>query len=258
MKSIKILSPILALSVGAAHGALVAYEGFNYTAGEALNEKNGGTGWAGAWTNNGDGSVILTPGLTYTDSNSAVLPTVGNSGQFASDNDGNFRSPTLTPETVGTSLYISFIAKMDSATSGQYAGVSLFQGGGETMFLGDPSAPSTWGIDPKDGTVNSGATSVDTQVFLVYRIDFLAASAEIRMFENPLLSTEPLNAEATASATRTSVLDWDRVRIQSGNGGGKVDELRIGTTYADVVPEPGVFSLLGIAAVAMCLRRKVS
>ena len=76
------------------------------------------------------------------------------------------------------------------------------------------------------------------------------------MFENPLLNSEPANAAATVTATRNSVLTWDRVRIQSGQIGeatGLVDELRIGTTYADVVPEPSTVALLSLGAMALGL-----
>jgi hypothetical protein len=240
----------------AAHAVNIAYEGFDYPDAVALNGQIGGTNWNGAWTNSGAGSIVRSPGLTYTDANLQSLMTVGNSGQFASANNGNFRLPLTTPETVGTSLYVSFIARMDAAGAPFYAGFSLFNGAAsETLFLGDPSAPTAWGIDTKSGVVVNSTTSVATQTFLVFRIDFLASSAEIRLFENPLLNTEPTNAQAAAFATKTAALVWDRVRVQS-NHLGVIDEIRIGTTYYDVVPEPGVFGLLAVGAVGFGTRRR--
>ena len=90
MKKLVFSFVIGTVSLGTVNGALIAYDGFDYTAGDSLAGKNGGDNWADAWTASGSGSTIQTPGLTYTDSNSAALPTTGNSGQFAGSNERKF------------------------------------------------------------------------------------------------------------------------------------------------------------------------
>ncbi|RYD60659.1 MAG: hypothetical protein EOP84_36715, partial [Verrucomicrobiaceae bacterium] len=200
MRTVVIFALAVLSSSVAARSELIAYEGFDYTAGDSLTGKAGGINWGGAWTATANGSTVQTPGLTYTDAAFQTLQSIGNSGAFAGGGNGNLRLASLSPDGVGSTLYVSFIARMDAALANSYAGFSLFNGGTETMFLGDPNGPLNWGIDPKVGTVTTGTTSVSTQAFLVYRIDFLSGSAEIRLFENPLLSTEPALDAAVAFA----------------------------------------------------------
>jgi hypothetical protein len=228
--------------------ALTAYEPFDYVAG-SLTGQSGGTGWNAGWTVSGTGGTVSSPGLSYVDGNSTGLAVAGNKADWVSNNNGNFRLPTSTPDANGTTLYLSFLAQLTTSTG--YAGLSLFQGVTENLFLGAPNTRTFWGIDPKAGGsgVAVSTTPTTTLSLLVYRIDF-AATTTISLYVNPTLGIEP--ATPAITATRPS-FTWDTIRIQSGNGSvGAIDEIRIGTDYGSVapIPEPSaiaaIFGGLGI------------
>ena len=75
------------------------------------------------------------------------------------------------------------------------------------------------------------------------------------------VSNEPAPGTWMVTRSMDSAEILDRVRLMAGtNLGGQIDELRIGTTWADVVsptlvPEPSILALLSVGAIGMiCLR----
>ena len=78
MSSVAVVAVVLALAVPVSAGAIV-YESMNYTTGAGvLNGKTGDAG-LGAWNVSPGGSgQIVSPGMTYIDTNLNVLPVVGN------------------------------------------------------------------------------------------------------------------------------------------------------------------------------------
>lgn len=240
---------------------MLAYDSFNYAAGQQLVGNNGGTGFGGAYTGP-TAALVVSPGSTYTDSGGRRLTVAGNAGPYAGNNNGVFRSLSNIPTTTGSTLYVSFLMQLNQNTG--YAGLSFISGGGETLFLGRPggaAAGTTLGIDPLGGTAVR-ATGADPLVLslLVFRIDFLGGTENISLFVNPTLGTEPGTASATT--TKTNQLNVDSFRIQSADAG-TLDELRFGTTYADVmpftaVPEPASVALvlLGGAGMVAVIRRR--
>jgi hypothetical protein len=73
---------------------------------------------------------------------------------------------------------------------------------------------------------------------------------------------EPTTWDATLTETTSAILDRIRIRIDSGNTAalpGEVDEIRIGTTWSDVVsvPEPATAALIGlVGSLALLLRKR--
>ena len=203
---------------------------------------------------------MVSPGSTYTDSSGKTLTVAGTAGPYV-DNNGIFRGLSNIPTTTGSTLYVSFLMQLNQNTG--YAGLSFISGGGETLFLGRPggaAAGTTLGIDPLGGTaVRAAGADPLVLSLLVFRIDFLGGSENINLYVNPTLGTEP--ATASATTTKTNQLNVDSFRIQSADPG-TLDELRFGTTYADVtpfaVPEPAsaALVLLGGAGMVAVIRRR--
>jgi hypothetical protein len=231
----------------------IAYEGFDYAVGN-LETSNGGTGWAGAWT--ATGNTVATPGFGVT---AGSHPTTGNLLDLGGSNVGNFRVLTSSPDAPGSTLYLSFIADVDSA---DYAGLSLFEGGTENLFLGKTFSAANWGIDIVSPAIGVNSTTpTSTQSLLVYRLDFgggtTAGDTLIRLYVNPAVGTEPITADASIEKANFT---WDQIRVQAGLNAadGAFDEIRFGTTYADVavVPEPASLGLAAVGSVLLLGRRR--
>lgn len=82
-----LVSLILALNLAPrASAALLAYEGFDYTAGETLLNQNGGSNWAQPWQTNSQTSaqntIIVSGSFGYTDQAGHSLVTTGNRAHF--------------------------------------------------------------------------------------------------------------------------------------------------------------------------------
>jgi hypothetical protein len=257
---------LAALPFASAEAALTAYEGFDYTS-QFNNRLNGagtaGDGWAGAWTGTNNNNVLVSPSLSY-----GALDTEGWRVQFGAAGYSRGLS-----STVGSgSTYISFMIESDNTTSGnRWTGLTLLSGGTsgtEVLSIGDidggdfGASISVGGLAGDTTTASAAGTSLLTQRFLVARIDFNASgsSENVSLFVDPDLSSEP----GTADATLTNIADFsfDAIRIHRGptSGGNwtNLDEIRIGTTWADVtpVPEPSS-SILGIlCAIGVCARRR--
>ena len=244
----------------AAH-AQTAYEPFDYTAGTgALANQNGGTGWSSSW---GTGTnSVSSPGLTFS-KNGQTLVTSGNTATTVGNNVGNFRQIATTVNS-GTE-WVSLLANLNSGTPGSgYAGVSLFNGGTEDLFIGQPSNKTVWGLDQSTG-LQTTTTNIDSTTHLfVVEIDYGAGTGgndRVRFYVDPTPGAAAPDVAPAIDVSTTRSASFNQLRIQSGSGGPAInfDELRLGTTYASVtpVPEPAT---LGISAIALGLlaRRRVA
>jgi hypothetical protein len=116
--SIKVLSAFAALlfSAATANASLIAYESFDYAGGTNFNttSSNGGTGWAGAWTQFASvpGLQVSGTGQSLHFAQSPVLATDGSSHVFATGNRANSRiySTGVAP-TLSTPLYASVLIR---------------------------------------------------------------------------------------------------------------------------------------------------
>ena len=257
----------LIMSMPAAHAALMAYEGFNYPGGSNLTGQNGGFGWNGVWRQqvNGDSGVPSGGSLnaasappnynTLSAGNSAFTPNQTREGRFLDtsaggsfgangyvDGNGNIGS-------AGKTVYISFMQQ--ASVLNNYYELELHRGS-----LNDPGRMSGIGNDTGDSnvhlryetpaggsstfyTVGPGNTGVN---FYVVRIDYTGSGDTVTVYQNPTSATE---AGATPQLVQTGLADMSFNGISFGafNGGSTVahDEVRLGTTWADVV-SPGTYS----------------
>ncbi|MDB6079527.1 MAG: hypothetical protein JWO82_3274 [Akkermansiaceae bacterium] len=212
-----------------AAASLLAYDGFDYPAGSTLTGKTGPLGFSSAYTAVASGTPVSAAGYAYGD-----LAVAGNKVDFAGTNGsgafGILSNPSYTP---GTTVYFSYLMRVTADTG--YAGLSLFQGATETLFTGNVSGNGNFfGIDPKSGASVNSTVSGAKLSLLVYRIDFTATGATIKLYVNPTSGDEPATPNLTV--TRTTPLTYDRIRLQSSSVTGSLDEFRLGTTFADVAP----------------------
>lgn len=254
MKSILVTLFTLAVLFASpsASAALISQEGFDYAANAAVNGRNGGTGWEFGWQG---GGTVVEPGLFR-----PGLATATGALRSAGSTLGAFRTFTTAGFTElrtggkfgldGTELWLACLIRREpDFPANGWAGVSLFDGNTEEIFIGMPTGATHWSIQQFDlgaapGNITSAAGApivTGETVLLVVRLSFGVNGQQDRvdLFVNPPPGLTP----TVPAATRTGAdLQFTRVRVQAGPTGGasttaiSADEIRLGETFADVTP----------------------
>ncbi len=236
------------------NAAITAYEPFNYAnVGGDLNGQSGGgsSGFSGVWSGNTSFNVsngsLVSPVQPFPTSGNAMTAVA-----FGSNRDVS--RPLSTPlGTEGTTRYISFLMRPEGILhQGAFDGwfsvslrgsqeVNVVMGSGDfyNLEIGRTASPTT-----KKAVVG------ETNLFVV-RVDFTEGVDPVRLFINPQPGApEP----AIASASQIN-LDVDLINqvVLTGPGAYGVDELRIGTSYADVLPVPEPSTAAVAAAIYLLL-----
>jgi hypothetical protein len=270
-----------------ASAALLAYEGFDYTAGTSLSNYNGGFGFSSAWGAS-PGVAVIQSGMSY-DSLQVIgngLYVEGTAGASPNGSVAIFRDLSAARGTDGTTTWLSFLhvrTGAEGGTSGpggtasylRPVNLSLFEAGTERLALGEGTRNTgdedVWGLVVAGSTANAATRwttdPLDLLSLAVVRIDHGIGNADTAyMWINPTLGPEP--DIAVADATTTGNFGFNRLRpfagnpsTASGNIGaqGLIDEIRIGETWMDVtpVPEPSTWALISLGGLVwLALQRK--
>ncbi len=233
-------------------GQLLAYEGFAasvYTAGQLLNQNPTVSGFDGAWTpgsniHAGGASAALTwPGMATTDTGGAFSNAVGNRA-------GRDLSPVMSGE--GT-YYLSVLMRnsaIDSAVN-NYRALELWNFGNRNLQIGvNRDIDGTglrWGmraIDNNTFRVTTADAAANQTVLAVLKITFSNTNNgdSVRLWINPTdLSSEAASGNSVVLSgfnfTNNNINNF-RFAAFSGSSTAYWDELRIGGTWADVLPAP--------------------
>src|SRR5262245_17851183 len=228
--SITTLLSVVVLSQPAA-GALVAYEGFRPS---FPLYASGGTGFSGAW--GGSGYTTRQKSLCFTKLNASE------GGSVAGEPGGQiFRALAVPLGVTGMTRFISFLVQPVSFDPGfSFFGLALGSGTG-FLFVGKPGAFATdqYVIEDFGGAnqVNSGVPVViGHTALLVVKFNFNgpADTDVITLYVDPT----PGRPEPSSPAVKQN-LDLGTVTFLNFITAGATaifDEIRIGTTFADVVP----------------------
>jgi hypothetical protein len=270
----------LAFFVSTARAELFDYDPFAYV-GTALDGQSGGTGWSGAWTNTTTtGDTLSNDGVSLSNPASFQPPlaAAGSSGSRVITGGISGSSSRLLSQSVNLSLdgtvrYASALFRKNTpngtvttdnillefvdATGNRRWGFGI-EGAGDKPWLNangsiTPGGPSVTVGDPYFlvAKIVSSASGLDTAFLKVFGTGY---DAQVPF-------AEPTIWDATLTETTAANLDRIRIRIDAGNAvgtPGEVDEIRIGTTWADVVsvPEPSSATLLGLPFLAAIARRR--
>ncbi|WP_175623176.1 T9SS type A sorting domain-containing protein [Chryseobacterium schmidteae] len=246
----KIFTVLGIVAVAAFANAQLVYEPFNFTGSVA-----GQNGWA---THSGatPGQVTAATGnLTYT----GLATPSGNSTSVSSSNTEDINK-SFTPQSTGVVYYSVLVSAQNTTgitantatgdyflhfgtySTGTNPALSLFQA---RIYVRKGTATDTvnFGIlNNSGGTAAPSFVSTDfpinQTVFLVVKYDFATNTASLFVNAAPG-STEPATASATNSTGTTAAptaIDYFCIRQGSSTGNFQIDEIRVGTTYAQVAP----------------------
>jgi len=238
-------SVAVAITINIAATPSAIYEPFAYTAGAgALANKNGGAAWASAW--DGGANDIVSPGFAYT--SSGTLQTTGGRADVKSG-IASFRTLRSGAYPAGT-YWVSMLARIATVPANTWGGLSFFNGGSETLYIGQRYGQSNWGLERSGGGVGVNSTTpVTNTTFLVVKIVLQAGNDQVRLFTNPSLAGTPADNTGLLFDNITD-FSFDRIRLQHGLGTPtmQIDEFRFGTSFAAVAPvlppAPAITSLL--------------
>ncbi len=271
MKKILLIASALMLVTGIAQADLLEYEGFDYT-GTDLDDQNGGSGWEGAWIND-SGSFDGHLSNDDTSLDSAAFPFTptgdrieGNGGTALRDMGTNFE---MGGE--GNVVYVSMLMRKNSTalTAGENVEFSFLGNSNmnnQRLRMGITSTDNFFVASGLQGgeSASFGTVAADTTYFLVAKI-VSSASGNDQFFLNAYAPGDTVGSsegtwDANVAGVTGVILDQIRLNIGDGTGMvGSIDEIRIGETWGDVVPEPATTGLLMLGAtVTMLIRRSVS
>jgi hypothetical protein len=239
--------------------ALIAYDGFDYTADTNLAGSNGGTGWSGAWS--GGSHKVTTNSLTY-----GSLQT---SGQRVSlQGQATFSEPNRAFGSAPATGHL-FVSWVNDATNGtNFNTLRLQNGSNRAVVVGNhfnEGSGGNWSIYSGGASFTNLAVSskpVSGIQLVVVDLDLDTNTANLYIDPASLSGGAPATPDATftfGSSLFTNTLQFGQGA--NAGGGAGFDELRVGTTFADVtpVPEPAALvSLTGGAALLGMLRRRRS
>ncbi len=257
------LTAVLGVTATTAKAELLAYEGFNYS-GTAINGQSGGgsTGFSGAWSDtDGDFAHLSNDGVSL-DSN--VFPFATSGSRVSGVNGSATRNLDFSFDMASEGeLYISVLLQKNSTSnsSSEYVQAQLGNtSGAVAVRFGLSSPDTTWaGLGSSAVTNSDFSIAADTAYFLVGKL-VTHATANDEFYLNcygtsdSLPTAEPTTWDFSASPADLTV-SINQLSFSIGGGvaqGGEIDELRIGSTWNSVVPEPSSWALLlGVAAACL-------
>jgi len=255
-----------------AHGGLLTYEGFGYADADTLTGLNGGSGWRNdpgpqfAWGTSGTSGTVASPGLSYADVGYTTAPATSGLALTANNNnrllpidagsaydsasfdirDGGNRFGAATADAAGAingvSLYGSFLVKSSNWSAARLLFELNDNGGGSQLRIMQSSVGSN--LDIRDGSSNdlsgnSAELNGSNTYLVVWKLDFSSTEGgdNFTFWLNPTGGT---NAPAGGiSLTTPKNITFNNLLIRGLAGAVVFDEVRLGTSWADVAPAVG-------------------
>ena len=250
------------LLLQSAHATLLFSEPFGQTPGALGGAVN--TGNSTAWAGGNNGLNIVSGNLTY----SGLADQGGNELSITNGSAGSSIN-TFANQTTGQ-VYYSFLFDPIVVDGGNNyftalnPGTSAPNGGSDAIdAYSYPSGKIYLRANPASATAGTGAAlTIGTTYLIVEEIDLDAKTASLWI--DPTPGAGAPTATATLSGITATAVDDIGFKAATGTGSYLVDNLLIGTTWADVtpaaVPEPSTvtLALAGLGFMLGMLRRRHS
>jgi hypothetical protein len=268
-----------------AQASLVLSDGFNYTSGGNL---SGNGSWNGGFSTTyvtvGSGNLTY-PGLAD------FSPSGNEASVLVNNTAGTSSSPWWTAATFSSApssgdVYASFLLNYSTIAAGaNYTFMGLLPTAGNTGTFSSANDPVDMaektvtggyelGVRSYGGSAVYGTTPPVLTLGTTYLVvlDYSFSAKTVSLFIDPTLGGAPEGTPTAVSTAGTkAATDLDSIYLRSaGNqaaGGGVasppflVDDVRIGTTWADVtpaaVPEPTAVTLVGLGVLGLGLARRM-
>lgn len=250
--------------------ALIAYEGFNYGLAD-----NAAIGTTSGWQQSA--STVAGTAWQY-DTSSLTIPFAGMSAatggalQIAGGGQTGFDTPGWGTLTVGTTYWYSFTLNTYGTTAGTAGAYTSSPRGTFNIFTNTINANNPqngFGINiANGGALNAGSATGGTAAtgtiissggvytILGRLVVDGAGSATNTVWVNPAnLASLGSGASVSGSISTNATQAAFGGRSFGSSTGYRVDEIRIGTTLGDVVPEPSA-AVLGLIGVLGLVRRR--
>lgn len=222
--------------------AQIARESFDYVAASPLSTQGGGSGWLGAWFQDGESAITSAAGLAFTDSQGNILNVSG----LSADTAGIATTRSFRDFGSGllNNVWISFLYRLP-ASNNKFEGVSFYRGTQQIFSIYNLSTSTSAGIyltnHLNGAVINTQQGAFGTTHLIVLKLTKgggAGGADRVETFIDPLLSSIPSSPAATVDGSN---FDFDRVRIAGQDGSSlQVDELRVGDSFADVTPYTAV------------------
>ncbi len=259
--------------------ALVVSESFDYAAGTQLSSGslNGGTGFSDAWS--GSGNVGAADQIETADMTAPTGYQAQAGNQLLLDTDSPALNSAVTAvrslagsidlDPVSTqTFYISFLVRRDDGYNGAGSEncryLELRDASNNVLaYLGttsnEASAISLLGFGG-EVTGTDGDLSLSTDSLAVAKLVLNPSGTNDELYLSYFTSSDDVSSEpgswmASTSADSSGVVTGLGVYVAKNSDQTRFDELRIGTSYTDVIPEPASLGLV-LLAMGLAIVRK--
>ncbi len=195
-----------------------------------------GTGWSDTWSAGtiSDGSINV-------------------------PNTTSFRELTTNMDPQDVDFWFVSNLKMNG-NSGNWVGLSFFNGGTEDLFFGMDGGTTTWEFDTR--AMGDQTSSVPVLFGVNQLLIAHVTAGSIDMWIDPAdTSSESAlgTADKSYSGNTSDESAWTRIRIGTNMSGVEVFDMTAATTFGEAIPEPTTLGMLALAGGGLLfIRRKLA